>query len=149
MRWGASEVRWWCRGAPRHRAAVWGKRGEKPRGGGVGRIYRRGGGGEEVVDLSPASERRRGSDLSPPRWGERGGVLRVDPVHGDAVGTGRLEALVPWWSMDWVHAGSRGRDAPFSVALGLWPTEKLDFMGRYVGPKSVWPKIGISSSEVP
>lgn len=118
-------------------------------GGGVGRIYRRGGGGEEVVDLSPASERRRGSDLSPPRWGERGGVLRVDPVHGDAVGTGRLEALVPWWSMDWVHAGSRGRDAPFSVALGLWPTEKLDFMGRYVGPKSVWPKIGISSSEVP
>lgn len=79
MRWGASEVRWWCRGAPRHRAAVWGKRGEKPRGGGGGRIYRRGGGGEEVVDLSPASERRRGSDLSPPRWGERGGGATRGP----------------------------------------------------------------------
>lgn len=139
MRWGASEVRWWCRGAPRHRAAVWGKRGEKPRGG-VGRIYRRGGGGEEVVDLSPASERRRGSDLSPPRWGERGGVLRVDPVHGDAVGTGRLEALVPWWSMDWVHAGSRGRDAPFSVALGLWPTEV-----RFYGPLC-WAKICVAEN---
>lgn len=149
MRWGASEVRWWCRGAPRHRAAVWGKRGEKPRGGG-GVVFI---GGEEEERKWSTSRRRASEDAAQiflRRGGEReGGVLRVDPVHGDAVGTGRLEALVPWWSMDWVHAGSRGRDAPFSVALGLWPTEKLDFMGRYVGPKSVWPKIGISSSEVP